>query len=142
MREINRFQRTVSQAAKQIRDGYPNGNDEEVKIVFDRFSQSRQEPFKIAAALYCFFSSGKMKESERRELERFIRMRIRNVVEALIEEDAPEKIEILQGREWFGLIELDSFINIARERRKTQALIYLMTVKNNRYGYREQEWML
>lgn len=142
MREISRFQMNVAKAAKQLKEEKESESGLSVQTVFQRFSRSGQEPLKIACALFCFFSGEGLPEKETAELERYIRIRIRNIVEALIEEDAPEKIEQFFLRGWFGRSECNTFIQIARERKKLQSLIYLCTLKNDHYGYQEQEWKL
>ncbi len=142
MREISRFQMNVAKATKQLKEEKENEGQLPVQSVFQRFSRSQQEPLKIACALFCFFSDEALSDRETKELERYIRIRIRNIVEALIEEDAPEKIDRLYHFGWFGENECNTFIQIARERKKLQALIYLCTLKNDHYGYREQEWKL
>ena len=62
--------------------------------------------------------------------------------ETLIEEDEPDKIEVLEQAGWFGQKEVEDFIRTARERQKLQALVYLMKLKDTRYGYQEEEWEL
>ena len=59
-------------------------------------------------------------------------------VETLIEEDEPDKIEVLEQAGWFGQKEVEDFIRTARERQKLQALVYLMKLKDTRY----QGWFI
>lgn len=144
MKEISRFQRNVEIERKKLKERYPDSlTEEEEKILYQKFSNSKQEPVRMGIALLCFFQRNGVHEKRfREELETFFRLRIRNTVEALIEEDAPEKIEIFAKQNWFGERELTEFIADARERKKSQSLIYLMTLKNNRYGYRRQQYEL
>lgn len=113
--------------------------DKEAERVWKKFTETRQEPVKMAMALWGFFLKEGISQTQKQELEAYLRMRVRNAVETLIEEDEPEKIAVLEQAGWFGEKELDDFIRTARERQKIQALVYLMKLKDSKYGYQEEE---
>lgn len=113
--------------------------EQEAARVWKKFSETRQEPVKMATALWGYFLKEGLSTQQRQEMEAYLKPRVRNAVEALIEEDEPEKIAVLEQTGWFGEKELDEFIKTARERQKLQALVYLMKEKDTRYGYREEE---
>ena len=140
MREKSRYQMNVAvvTASLRMRTG-KDSPEQEAARVYKKFSETRQEPVKMATALWGFFLKEGITEEERKEFSGYLKMRVRNAIEALIEEDEPEKIEELEHLGWFGEKELDDFIKIARERQKIQALVYLMKLKDSRYGYQEEE---
>ena len=51
-------------------------------------------------------------------------------------------MEILEQQGWFGRKELDSFIQIAREQRRLESLVWLMLLKDQKYGYDEPDFTL
>ena len=112
--------------------------EEEAARVWKKFSETRQEPVKMAMALWGYFLKEGISIQQRQEMAAYLKPRVRNAVETLIEEDEPEKIAVLEQAGWFGEKELDDFIRTARERQKLQALVYLMKEKDTRYGYREE----
>lgn len=111
---------------------------QEAERVWKKFSETRQEPVKMAMALWGYFLKEGISVQQRQEMAAYLKPRVRNAVEALIEEDEPEKIAVLEQAGWFGEKELDDFIRTARERQKLQALVYLMKEKDAHYGYREE----
>lgn len=141
MREKSRYQMNVAVVTDSLRmrsgkeDAEAEGNR-----VYKKFTETRQEPVKMATALWGFFMKEGITPEQKSEFAEYLKPRVRNAVEALIEEDEPEKIEVLEELGWFGEKELEEFIKIARERQKIQALVYLMKEKDVRYGYREEEF--
>ena len=116
-----------------------------------RFKETGQERIKLAMALEGFF----LEESETQQLQQtmdqqmyleeygyYLKRRIRPAVEMLIEADAVDKIEKLETQGWFGKKELESFIEIARRKKKTMALAFLMQLKDRKYGYEDRDFSL
>lgn len=140
MREKSRYQMNVAVVTESLRlRAGKDAPEQEAARVWKKFSETRQEPVKMATALWGYFLKEGLSTQQRQEMEVYLKPRVRNAVEALIEEDEPEKIAVLEQSGWFGEKELDEFIKTARERQKLQALVYLMKEKDTRYGYREEE---
>ena len=140
MREKSRYQMNVAVVTESLRlRAGKDAPEQEAAQVWKKFSETRQEPVKMATALWGYFLKEGLSTQQRQEMEVYLKPRVRNAVEALIEEDEPEKIAVLEQSGWFGEKELDEFIKTARERQKLQALVYLMKEKDTRYGYREEE---
>ena len=59
-------------------------------------------------------------------------------MEVLIEKEDTEKMDILEQQGWFGAGELETFLKIAREKEKKVSLMWLLHLKNNKYGYRKE----
>ena len=142
MREISRYQMNVAVVTSSLRMRSGKDSPEaEAARVWKKFSETKQEPVKMATALWGFFLKDGEPEQKKVYAE-YLKLRIRNAVETLIEEDEPEKIEVLEQAGWFGRKEVEDFIRTARERQKLQALVYLMKLKDTCYGYQEEEWEL
>ncbi|MBC8571919.1 hypothetical protein [Jingyaoa shaoxingensis] len=143
MREMSRYQMNVAVVTSSLRMRSGKDSPEaEAARVWKKFSETKQEPVKMATALWGFFLKDGGDPESKRAYAEYLKPRIRNAVETLIEEDEPDKIEVLEQAGWFGQKEVEDFIRTARERQKLQALVYLMKLKDTRYGYQEEEWEL
>ena len=110
MREKSRYQMNVSVVTESLRmRAGKDDPEEEAARVWKKFSETRQEPVKMAMALWGYFLKEGISVQQR-----------------------------LEQAGWFGEKELDDFIRTARERQKLQALVYLMKEKDAHYGYREE----
>lgn len=143
MREMSRYQMNVAVVTSSLRMRSGKDSPEaEAARVWKKFYETKQEPVKMATALWGFFLKDGVDPEQKRAYAEYLKPRIRNAVETLIEEDEPDKIEVLEQAGWFGQKEVEDFIRTARERQKLQALVYLMKLKDTRYGYQEEEWEL
>ena len=52
------------------------------------------------------------------------------------------KMELLESFGWFGAEELENFICTARRERKLESLVWLMRLKDQKYGYKEKKFDL
>ena len=107
----------------------------------EKFKTTRQEPVRLAAALEGFFQED-LGPGERQEYGRYLRRRIRPAMEALIAGEELEKLEALERQGWFGERELEGFLETARRLEKPAALMWLLHLKNQKYGYREEDFSL
>ena len=62
--------------------------------------------------------------------------------QALIWEENVGKMELLESFGWFGAEELENFICTARRERKLESLVWLMRLKDQKYGYKEKKFDL
>lgn len=115
-------------------------NQEEL---YRRFKETGQEQIRLETALKGFFAEKERKDGKyAREYESYLKRRIRPSVEALIEAESVERIEYLEKLGWFDGQKIDDFIRIARERRRQQALVCLLRIKNEKYGYEDKDFTL
>lgn len=111
--------------------------------LYQKFKESRQEKIRLTAALEGFFlerPDGSKGHWE--EYGAYLKLRIRPVMELLIEAEDIQKMEMLEGFGWFGQNELEQFLRSARERKKPQAYLWLLRLKNRKYGYRDRDFSL
>lgn len=142
MEKKSRFQldmEIVSQALKR-RSGMEPPQEEYDKL-YQKFRTSKQEPVKLAIALQCYFSE-LVPDEQKQDYESYLQRRIRPAIQALIDEEAVGKIEFLEAKDWFGRRELEEFITTAREHQKTASLVWLLHLKNDKYGYEDADFSL
>ena len=133
----------VAVVTQSLRSRKPSENPEEDKEkLYQKFKTSGQEPVKMASALWGYFHLEGIPQQWKKEFENYLKSHVRNAVEALIEENEPEKIQVFEEAGWFGETQLEAFLKIARERQKMQALVYLMKLKNDKYGYKDHDFEL
>lgn len=110
--------------------------------LYEKFCITGQEPVKLAIALRCFFMEQGPEEEQRRAYGEYLRKRIRPTAEQLIEEEGIEQLSCLEQQGWISEALLESFIKRARERGKTASLVWLLHLKNEKYGYRDKDFSL
>ena len=115
---------------------------EEQDILYQKFQTTGQERIKLACALEGFFTEEKDKEAEKIAYGQYLKRRIRPAMEALIQEENVLKMEQLETKGWFGAEELDQFIAIARKERRLESLVWLMKLKDSKYGYKDKKFEL
>lgn len=115
---------------------------EEQNILYRKFQTTGQERVRLACALEGFFSEEKDKEAEKKVYGQYLKRRIRPAMEALIQEENVLKMEQLEAKGWFGAEELDQFIAAARKKRRLESLVWLMKLKDSKYGYKDKTFEL
>ena len=125
---------------------YNEKMEEKKDIIYEKFRTTGQEKVKMACALEGFFQK-KMKFSQdekkiQKEYEKYLQRRIRSVMEYLILEEDLDRMKGLEPYGWWGKIELEQFIRIAREHQKIESLVWLLNQKDQKYGYEDRDLTL
>ena len=95
---------------------------------------------KLYQALEIWFGGQQENQDAKyQEAEKYLRLRIRPAMEILLEE---ERMQCLEEQGWFGRKELDGFIHSASEKEKLRSLIWLLHLKNEKYGYTGKDFSL
>ena len=81
-------------------------------------------------------------EAEKKESEKYLKLRIRPVMENLIEQEDTERIEKLEAYGWFGAAQTNAFIRIAAEKKCLSSLVWLLNLKKQKYGYKDKDFSL
>lgn len=98
---------------------------------------------KLEQALDIYFQDKLDGESEEfREAQKYLKLRIRPAMELLIEREDTEGMEQLERCGWFSAKELESFIRCAQEKAKLRSLVWLLHLKDKKYGYQKKEFSL
>ena len=109
---------------------------------YTTFKETKQEPLRLKSALQGFFSESPEESAHREEYLRYLKFRIRPAVEQLILEDAVEKIEELEHLGCFHEKEVEHFIQIAQREGRMISLMWLLQLKNEKYGYQDRDFSL
>lgn len=98
---------------------------------------------KLEQALEIYFQ-GEIDErtEEFREIQKYLRLRIRPAMEFLIEKEDTEKMEQLEKCGWFSAKEMDGFIRCAQDKEKLRSLAWLLHLKDKKYGYQKKDFSL
>lgn len=98
---------------------------------------------KLEGALEIYFNNVPDKEAEVfQEAEKYLRLRIRPAMEFLIEKEDIEQMEKLEACEWFSGRELEEFIKYAQEKAKLRSMVWLLHLKDKKYGYQKKDFSL
>ena len=117
--------------------------DKKEQELYRKFSESKQESVKLSAALDGFFTKNEYpQQGHQEEYRAYLRRRIRPAVEKLIEDEDVEKMQLLEEQGWFGEKELEVFLQTARVQKKTAALVWLLQLKDEKYGYKDRDFSL
>ncbi len=142
MKNNEKFQTDVEMVPKALRDqAQTREPEEEATGLYRKFTTTKQEPVRLAAALRGFF----LPEAEDQEKEAYgiyLKSRIRPAVEALIDGDDVEKLEELESLGWLDGKNLDSFIRIARQKQKNAALVWFLHLKKEKNGFKDRDFSL
>ena len=103
--------------------GYGNFTGEEDDLMQDR---------KLEQALEIYFQ----------EIQKYLKLRIRSVMELLIENEDTERMEQIEKCGWFSANELENFIRCAQEKAKLRSLVWLLHLKDKKYGYQKKDFSL
>ena len=108
---------------------------------YQKFTTSRQEPLRLYIALDGFFRENTAAEA-REAYGQYLRRRLQPAAAALIEADDTVRLAHLAEQGWFTAKQTDDFIRLAREKKKTAALVWLLRWKGENYGFRDKDFFL
>ena len=86
---------------------------------------------KLEQALEIYFQENPDRESDKyQEIQKYLKLRIRSVMELLIENEDTERMEQIEKCGWFSANELENFIRCAQEKAKLRSLVWLLHLKD------------
>ena len=109
---------------------------------YQKFRTTKQETLRLQAALAGFFEEEKAGITAERkgEYAAYLKKRIRPALQALLKENRVDEMEKLQKLGWFGAEILEELIVKAQEEGWFSAVIRLMRVKAEKYGYKDRDF--
>ena len=109
---------------------------------YQKFRTTKQETLRLQVALAGFFEEEKAGITAERkgEYAAYLKKRIRPALQALLKENRIDEMEKLQKLGWFGAEILEELIVKAQEEGRLSAVIRLMRVKAEKYGYKDREF--
>ena len=81
-----------------------------------------------------------MKNNWKSDGRNYLKKRIRPALQALLKENRIDEMEKLQKLGWFGAEILEELIVKAQEEGRLSAVIRLMRVKAEKYGYKDRDF--
>lgn len=112
------------------------------ELLYQRFLHTAQEAVRLTAALEGFFLDEDVPAEHHDSYAAYLKRRIRPAMERLIEADAIWQMDVLEQCGWFGVRELDGFIQKAQSSGHEAAMLWLMRRKGERYGYYDRDFTL
>lgn len=110
----------------------------------DRKKEKRMQDAKLERALEIYFKRmpDEGADKEFLDAENYLKRRIRSVMEILLTKEDINAMAFLEQKGLFGENEVDLFIRMAKEKGKHRSLIWLLHLKDEKYGYHEKEFLL
>ena len=102
---------------------------------YQKFISSKQEPVRLELALQGYFASDEIQEAHRNALGDYLRRRIRPAAEALIQQNELAKLQILEAQGWMNLSVMEDCLEMTIRLKKTEAFIWLLGIKAEKYGF-------
>ncbi len=143
MEEGTRFQQDVEVVSKALAQrGRGEDAQKEGSRLYRKFKETKQEPVRLAVALRGYFMEEGVSSDQREDYGKYLKGRIRPAMEELIGEEAVEKMKAFEELGWFDGRHLEGFIRSARNRKKTASLVWLLHLKDVKYGYHDYDFTL
>ena len=108
---------------------------------YQKFTTSKQEPLRLSIALEGFFQD-ETDDEARSAYGHYLHRRLQPAAAALIEADDTARLSRLAALGWFTAKQTDELIRLAREKRKTAALVWLLQWKGAQYGVPDKDFSL
>lgn len=108
---------------------------------YQKFAASKQEALRLSIALEGFFQE-ETGEEARTAYGEYLRRRLQPAAAALIEADDAARLALFAAQGWFTAKQTDELIRLAREKRKTAALVWLLRWKGAQYGFPDRDFSL
>ena len=109
--------------------------------IFRQFRSAAREQVRLPLAVQAYFSA-EASPQQTRELESYLRRRVRSVIELLLREDDLPKLEQLAAAGWLdpGLVE--DGLDMAVRLKKTEGFVWLLQWKAEHYGFADRDFTL
>lgn len=107
---------------------------------YREFLENPQAPVKLRVALEGYFSDPE--PAHHQAYGDYLRRRLRPAMEKLIAEDAAERIEILLQQGWVDETQMEQFLLMARQMKKSASLACLLQEKASRFGFCDRDFSL
>ena len=109
---------------------------------YQKFMASKQESVRLELALQGYFLDDEILEAHRNALADYLRRRIRPAAETLIRTDELAKLQILEAQGWMKPDVLEDCLEMTIRLKKTEAFIWLLGIKAEKYGFPDRVFEL
>ena len=107
--------------------------------VFQQFRTAAREQVRLPLAVEAYFS-GETTPEQTRELESYLRRRIRSFLELLIREDQLTKLETIAG--WLNPGLAEDGLDVAIRLKQSEAYVWLLKWKAEHCGFSDRDFTL
>ena len=111
----------------------------DVDAVFQQFRSAAREQVRLHLAVRIYFS-GEASPEQMKEVECYLRRRIRSVLELLICEDEVPKLEALS--DWLNPGLAEDGLDVAIRQKKVECFVWLLKWKAERCGFADRDFSL
>lgn len=105
---------------------------------YQKFLASRQEPVRLELALQGYFLNEEIPDAQRKVFADYLRRRIRPAAEALMQREELSKLQTLEAQGWMDAALVEDCLRTAIRLKKTEAFIWLLGVKAEKYGFSDR----
>lgn len=109
--------------------------------IFRQYRSAAREQVRLPLAVQAYFS-GEATPEQNRELEGYLRRRVRSLVELLLQEDDLPKLERLAAAFWLNPGLVEDALDMAVRLKKTEAYVWLLKWKAENYGFTDRDFTL
>lgn len=113
----------------------------DVNGVFQQFRTAAREQVRLPLAAQVYFS-GDATPEQARELESYLRRRVRALMELLIREDELPKLEYLAAEGWLNPGLMEDGIDMAIRLKKPESYVWMLRWKAEHYGFSDRDFTL
>ena len=113
----------------------------DVNAVFQRFHGAAREQVRLPLAAEAYFSGGATPE-QARELERYLRRRVRALMELLIREDELPKLVQLAQKGWLNPGLTEDGLDMAIRLKQPESYVWMLRWKAEHYGFPDRDFTL
>lgn len=90
-----------------------------------------------------YFEQNELKQNEKKsEYEKYLKLRVRPLMEYLIEKEDIDKMEDVAEKGWFTAAQLDGFLKIAGEKHCLSSFAWLLQWKKHNFGFKDRDFSL
>lgn len=114
---------------------------QDMELLYQKFQTSGQPSVKLELALTGLFAEG-CSQTQKRNFEKYIQLRIRPAVQRLLERDEPDKLALLAQRGWLPEPVLEDCLRYAMDQKQAQGFIWLLQYKTTTFGFRDRDLSL
>lgn len=115
--------------------------EENIEVLYRKFSTTGQAALKLDIALDCFFREG-LAQEQKSAYRDYLKLRLNTAMELLIEHEEVGKMRIFWEQGWIQPQNVDRFITMAREKGKIASLTYLLQGKKREFSFQDKDFSL
>lgn len=112
-----------------------------IEGMMQRYHSASREQVRLPLAAQAYFS-GEATEDQTRELEGYLRRRVRALVELLLREDALPKLEMLAQAGWLSPGLVEDGLDMAMRLKNTEGFVWLLKWKAEHWGFSDRDFTL